>query len=90
MENNPTPEHDPMIQPFSNTTRRWPWVVSIMTLVLGHLEFFLPLRAFVPVPPGTDPWWAMGLVLMDGTAVVMLIRMGLRAVMHMRTQKADE
>jgi hypothetical protein len=85
MENNPT------LQPLqSHKARRWPWALGILSLAFCHVAFLLPLRAFVPVPPGTDPWWAMGLVLMDGTAVVMLIRMGLRAVTHMRTQKADE
>ena len=87
-------EEQPQVQTMrqfqSNKARRWPWALGIMALAFGHLAFFLPLRAFVPVSPGIDPWWGMGLILADGTAVVALIHMGVRTVIRMKTQKADE
>jgi len=90
MEHNPTPEHGLMMQQSSHKTRRWPWVLGIMALAFCHVTFFLPFRAFVPVSPGTDPWWGMGLILADGTVCVMLLRMALRTVMQMKAQKMEE
>jgi uncharacterized membrane protein HdeD (DUF308 family) len=74
----------------SNKARRWPRAMGIVLLAFGHLAFFLPLRAFVPVSPGIDPWWGLGLVVVDGAACVMLIRMGLRKLMRRNTPKENE
>ncbi len=84
------PQAQTMRQFQSNKARRWPWAMSIVVLAFGHLAFFLPLRAFVPVSPGIDPWWGLGLVVVDGTACVMLIRMGLRKLMRRNTPKENE
>jgi hypothetical protein len=61
-----------------------------MLLAFCHITFFLPFRAFVPVPPGIDPWWGLALVVVDGAACVMLIRMGLRKLMRRNTLKENE
>jgi len=87
MENNPTPKHG---RQASYKSRRWAWVLGITTLTFCHVAFFLPFRAFVPVSPGTDPWWGMGLILADGTVCVMLLRMALRRVMRMKAQTMEE
>jgi hypothetical protein len=70
--------------------RRWPWVLGITTLAFCNLAFFLPLRAFVPVSPGIDSWWGLGLVVVDGAACVMPIRRGLRKLMRRNTLKENE
>ena len=57
-----------------NRLRRWPLALGIIMFALCHAIFFLPLRVVVPVSPGTDPWWGMGLVVTDEIILVMLIR----------------
>jgi len=72
----------------SRTSSRW--TLGVLVLTVCHLVFFLPFRAWVPVPPEVDPWWAMGLVLADGAAFMVLIRMGIRKVTGTSAQETEE
>jgi hypothetical protein len=88
MEDNSTLKHVHLSQLFkSNKLRRWPWALGIMTIALCHATFFLPLRALVPVSPGTDPWWGMALVVADETALVLLIYALFRKLKRTKIQK---
>jgi hypothetical protein len=88
MEDNFTVKHGHLSQLFrSNKLRRWPWALGIMTIVLCHATFFLPLRALMPVSPGTDPWWGMSLVLADGITIATMIRAGFRKLILRNIQK---
>jgi len=73
--------------PFPGKTRRWPRTLGITGLIASHLAFFLPLRAFIPVAPESDPWWGLGLVLADEILFVMVIRAGLRKIIQPRKEE---
>lgn len=69
---------DTSIPSLSGRARRWPRRLLIVGLISAHLSFFLPLRAFIPVAPDADPWWGLGLVLVDEIIFMILIRAGLK------------
>lgn len=98
MPGDPVPHPDgprqeiPGIGPFqSRRFFRQLLAFGFLTLVLGHIAFFLPVRAFVPVTPEADPWWGMGLVLIDGTVIGMLVRTGITRLRHrLKTDREKE
>ncbi len=91
MDNRSRDQNEPMTQPrLAGKTRRWPRTLGVAGLIASHLAFFLPLRAFVPVAPESDPWWGIGLVLADEILFVMVIRAGVKKRMRTRVQKEDE
>ncbi|MFQ5779161.1 MAG: hypothetical protein ACE5HN_00075 [Nitrospiria bacterium] len=69
--------------------RCWPRTLGITGLVIGHLVFFLPFRAFVPIPSGVDPWWGMGLVVADGIVLIWLIRAWFRKMIRLKEIKGE-
>ncbi len=69
-------EHLPPVQ----KRRGWPWVLGNAVLLFGHVGFFLPFRAVVPVPEWVDPWWAIALVLVDEAVGMLLIFSGVAKV----------
>jgi len=78
---------------FSNTSRpkrNWLRTFCVGMLTLCHVMFFLPLRALAPLPPDADPWWGMGLVLVDIAVAWGLIRRGLRKITGKKPRKWSE
>ncbi|NKE72829.1 hypothetical protein [Candidatus Manganitrophus noduliformans] len=91
MEDRSREQNEPMTQPRrAGKTRRWPRTIGITGLIASHLAFFLPLRAFVPVAPESDPWWGIGLVLVDEILFVMVIHAGIKKWMRTGIQKGEK
>lgn len=91
MEDNSRLRDEPLSQLFkSNKLRRWPWAVGVMSLIFCHAIFFLPLRAWVPVSPGVDPWWGMAFVVADEIAIVMLVGSWIRKLIRIVTENGDK
>ena len=75
--------------PIAHTRRRWPWVLGNAVLLFGHVGFFLPFRAVVPVPEWVDPWWGVVLVLVDEVVGVLLIATGITTLRSKITARKD-
>lgn len=56
--------------------------LGIVSLALAHAAFFLPFRSAIPLSPEVDPWWGLGLVLLDALALFILARTFLKGKIH--------
>jgi hypothetical protein len=61
---------------------RFPLALGIVSMALAHVGFFLPFRLAIPLSPEVDPWWGLGLVLLDALSLFILVRPVLKQLMQ--------